>query len=73
MLGTTEDSDLVWLRIGEALSEILLECTAAGLATCPLTHITELPTTRRIASTLIGGYSTAQVVLRVGLAPERAN
>ncbi|NUS94509.1 MAG: hypothetical protein HOQ36_19230 [Nocardia sp.] len=72
VLSTTEDSDRAWLRTGEALSEILLECTAAGLATCTLTHITELPTTRRIASTLIGGNGTAQVVLRVGHAPDRA-
>ncbi|MEV3966006.1 hypothetical protein AB0M34_34940 [Nocardia sp. NPDC050193] len=73
VLATADESDLAWLRTGEALSEILLECTAAGLATCTLTHITELPTTRRIASTLIGGHRTAQVVLRVGLAPHRSD
>ncbi|WP_063034837.1 Acg family FMN-binding oxidoreductase [Nocardia grenadensis] len=73
VLTTAGESGLAWLRTGEALSEILLECTAAGLATCTLTHITELPTTRRIASTLIGGHGTAQVVLRVGLAPHRSD
>ncbi|MGA6205533.1 Acg family FMN-binding oxidoreductase [Nocardia testacea] len=71
VLATEDDSALAWLRTGEALSEILLECTAAGLATCPLTHITELPTTRRIASNAAGGHGTAQVIVRVGLAPDR--
>lgn len=71
VLSTEDDSALAWLRTGEALSEILLECTAAGLATCPLTHITELPTTRRIASNAAGGHGIAQVIVRVGLAPDR--
>ncbi|MFI2228829.1 Acg family FMN-binding oxidoreductase [Nocardia testacea] len=70
ILGTPDDSPLSWLRTGEALSAVLLECTAAGLATCPLTHITELPETRRIASDLTASKSTAQVVLRVGRAPD---
>ncbi|WP_327152173.1 Acg family FMN-binding oxidoreductase [Nocardia sp. NBC_01329] len=71
VLATENDSALAWLRTGEALSEILLECTAAGLATCPLTHITELPSTRRIASNAAGGHGIAQVIVRVGLAPDR--
>ncbi|WP_051046203.1 hypothetical protein [Nocardia asiatica] len=46
VLSTEGDSVTHWLRTGEALSAVLLECTAAGPATCALTHIAELPTTR---------------------------
>lgn len=71
VLGTSGDSVLDWLRAGEALSTVLLECTAAGLATCPMTHITELPTPRRAVMNLTGGRNQAQVVVRVGRAPAR--
>lgn len=71
VLSTPDDSVLHWLRTGEALSTVLLECTAAGLATCPMTHITELPTTRRAVTNLAGSQNLAQVVVRVGLAPDR--
>ncbi|WP_040836142.1 Acg family FMN-binding oxidoreductase [Nocardia brevicatena] len=70
VLSTPDDSVLHWLRTGEALSTVLLECTAAGLATCPMTHITELPTTRRAVMNLAGSQDLAQVVVRVGLAPD---
>nr|MDT0524553.1 hypothetical protein [Streptomyces sp. DSM 41633] len=30
------------LDAGEALSALLLECTLSGLATCPVSHVTEL-------------------------------
>ncbi|WP_432420588.1 hypothetical protein [Nocardia carnea] len=51
---------------------MLLECTAAGLATCPLTHITEVPTSRRAIANLVPGQVQPQVVVRVGTAPTTA-
>ncbi len=72
LLATEQDSVLDWLETGEALSAVLLECTAAGLATCPVTHITELPATRRLIANLAPGQGLPQVVVRVGIAPDRA-
>ena len=63
--GTHEDV----LRSGEALSAVLLEATMAGLATCTLTHLTEVPASRKIVGTLIGQDTTPQVLIRVGQAP----
>jgi hypothetical protein len=42
VLSTGADTSLEVLRCGEALSTVLLECTVAGLATCTLTHLTEI-------------------------------
>jgi len=56
------------LRCGEALSAILLECTMAGLATCTLTHLTEVPTSREIVAALTGRQHP-QALIRVGLVP----
>ncbi|WP_280479659.1 hypothetical protein [Nocardia asiatica] len=62
-----------WLRTGEALSAVLLECTAAGPATCALTHIAELPTTRGLLAGLIPRPGSPQVLIRVGTAPDDAS
>jgi hypothetical protein len=58
------------LRSGEALSAVLLEATVAGLATCTLTHITELSAGRDIVANAIGQSTTPQVLIRVGVAPQ---
>jgi hypothetical protein len=60
------------LNCGEVLSAVLLECTAGGRATCTLTHITELATSRHIIADLIGQDTTPQVLIRVGVAPATA-
>ncbi|MEU1995748.1 hypothetical protein ABZ511_14960 [Nocardia gamkensis] len=70
VLGTEGDSVTQWLRTGEALSAVLLECTAAGLGTCALTHITELPTTRGLLGGLVPRPATPQVLIRIGTAPD---
>ncbi|WP_431965821.1 Acg family FMN-binding oxidoreductase [Nocardia sp. bgisy134] len=57
-----------WLHVGEALSAVLLECTSMGLATCALTHITELPAARESIHGVLTGAGIPQVVLRVGAA-----
>jgi len=57
------------LETGEALSTVLLECTMAGLATCPLTHLTEVQVAREIVETLVGGDAVPQILVRIGHAP----
>ncbi|MFE4457467.1 Acg family FMN-binding oxidoreductase [Nocardia tengchongensis] len=69
VLSAVRDSVAQWLRIGEALSAVLLECTAAGLATCPLTNITELPAGRELLASLIGCPGIPHAVIRIGSAP----
>ncbi|MGX9672822.1 Acg family FMN-binding oxidoreductase [Mycobacterium sp. HM-7] len=56
------------LACGETLSAVLLEATAAGLASCTLTHLTEHSATRDIISTLTG-HPLPQVLVRIGTAP----
>ncbi|MGY2011497.1 Acg family FMN-binding oxidoreductase [Nocardia gipuzkoensis] len=72
LLSTEGDSVTQWLHTGEALSAVLLECTAAGLATCALTHITELPIGRGLLAGLVSRPAAPQVLIRVGTAPDDA-
>jgi hypothetical protein len=58
------------LQCGEMLSAVLLEATMASLATCTLTHITELWPGRNVVASLIGQTTTPQLLIRVGKAPE---
>ncbi|TQC48037.1 hypothetical protein EEB14_17265 [Rhodococcus sp. WS4] len=67
LLATPTDTKLAWLRCGEALSAVLLACTDRGLATCPVTHLTELPTTRALVRALSTGGGQPQVLIRVGV------
>lgn len=69
VLSTDEDSCEDALRCGEALSAVLLECTSAGVATCTLSHLTELWSSRNLIGTLTGRAAMPQVLIRVGLAP----
>jgi hypothetical protein len=69
VLSTFDDTHDNMLRCGEMLSAVLLDATMAGLATCTLTHITELPTGRQVLSTLIAQNSTPQLLVRIGRAP----
>ena len=69
VLSTDEDTRGDALRCGEALSAVLLECTLAGMATCTLTHLTELWSSRNLIATLTGRTAMPQLVIRVGEAP----
>lgn len=69
VLSTDEDTRDDAFRCGEALSAVLLECTLAGLATCTLTHLTELRCSRNLIGTLTGRTAMQQVLVRVGEAP----
>jgi hypothetical protein len=68
VLSVLDDTRRDILTCGEALSATLLEATMAGLATCPLTHLTEVGASRAIVSALTG-RALPQVLIRVGLAP----
>ena len=48
---------------------MLLDCTVAGLATCTLTHLIELPESRDIVRELAGEDREPQVLVRTGIAP----
>lgn len=69
VLSTPADSKSEVLRCGEVLSTALLDCTAAGLATCTLTHLTEISQSRRLISQLTGQPGQPQVLVRVGQTP----
>ncbi|RDI55290.1 Acg family FMN-binding oxidoreductase [Nocardia mexicana] len=71
VLSTDGDTSEDWLRCGEVVSRVLLECTLAGYATCPLTHLTEVPRARAVVSQLTGRKMVPQVLIRVGTAPAR--
>ncbi len=58
---------------GEALSAVLLEATMAGLATCPLSHITEVTASRDIIRDLTGGTDDPQILIRIGQMPAAAD
>ncbi|MGV0837433.1 Acg family FMN-binding oxidoreductase [Mycolicibacterium thermoresistibile] len=66
VLATPEDSMQDALRCGEALSALLLECTLAGLATCPLTHMIEVEPSRDIVRSLLDRPGLPQALVRVG-------
>ena len=70
LLSTThEDARCDVLRCGEALSAVLLECTLAGLATCTLTHMTEVAPSRDVIRQLMGQTGSPQLLIRIGIAP----
>jgi hypothetical protein len=72
VLSTYDDTPHSVLRCGESLSAVLLDATMVGLATCTLTHITELAASREMVAGLIGHNSQdviPQVLIRIGGAP----
>jgi nitroreductase len=70
VLSTYDDSRENTLRCGEALSRVLLECTAAGFATCTLTHMIEVHESREMVRRLTGRRAEPQVLIRLGRAAE---
>ncbi|PTR43811.1 hypothetical protein C8K38_106164 [Rhodococcus sp. OK611] len=66
MLSTDSDSPASWTRCGQALSAVLLEATSRGIATCPLTHLTEVGRSRDMIAALAPGAGLPQVLLRIG-------
>jgi nitroreductase len=69
VLSTPGDTREDALACGQALSAVLLGCTAAGVATCTLSHITEFASSRAVIRDLTGGDALPQVLIRAGDAP----
>jgi nitroreductase len=70
VLGTASDDTLSRLRAGEALSAVLLEATALGLASCPLSQPLEIGSTKRtLRDRVLDGTLSPQLVLRLGWPP----
>lgn len=69
VLSTEGDDRIDALRSGEALSAVLLAATMAGLATCTVTHVTELESSRELIAGLLDHGGRPQVLIRIGLAP----
>lgn len=69
VISAPADTRLDMLRCGETLSALLLDATMAGLGTCTLSHLTEVPASRDIVAALVN-RAHPQVVVRVGLASE---
>jgi nitroreductase len=68
VLSAHDDTRRNILGCGETLSAVLLEATMVGMATCTLTHMTELAASRDIISALTG-RPYPQVLIRIGMAP----
>lgn len=66
ILSTVDESHDSVLRCGETLSAVLLDATTAGLATCTVSHVTEVPTGREVVAALLGSSAFPQVLVRVG-------
>lgn len=69
LLSTEGDHRVDWLKAGRALSPLLLESAARGLATCPLTHLTEQPGSRALVESLAPEGGVPQVLVRIGAPP----
>lgn len=69
VLSTRDDDRVDVLRCGEALSTVLLECTVVGLATCTLTHVTEVSPSRDLIRQITGQDGLPQLLIRVGRTP----
>ena len=72
VLSTYGDSRRDALGCGEVLSDVLLEATLAGLASCTLTHMTELEGSRAVVRALTGADDDPQLLIRIGLVPSIA-
>ena len=69
VLSTYDDDPHNVLCCGEALSAVLLECTVAGMATCTLTHMTEMAASRNMIQQITGSPGQPQLLIRVGRSP----
>ncbi len=64
---TDDDTAEAWLRAGEALSAVLLEAASEGLATEPISDVTEVALTReRLRGGLLSGIGHPQIAVRIG-------
>ncbi len=72
LLGTPGDEGTDWIRCGQAMSAVMLEATVQRLATCPLTHLTEIDASRDLLRSLARDAGVPQLLIRVGTATRPA-
>jgi nitroreductase len=65
IFGTT-DAPVDLLRGGEAMSALLLQATAEGLATAPISEAVEVAWPRRLLSRLLSGVGEPYLIVRLG-------
>lgn len=70
LISTDGDDTESWIAAGEALSALLLEATVHRLATCPLTHVTEVAHSRATVAGLLPGGGCPQALVRIGAASD---
>ncbi|MHA3024139.1 Acg family FMN-binding oxidoreductase [Mycobacterium sp. BMJ-28] len=68
VISASDDTRQGILAAGEALSAVLLDATMAGMSSCTLSHLTEVPISRDIVAALVN-RPFPQVVVRLGIAP----
>ncbi|MDF2977477.1 MAG: nitroreductase [Actinomycetospora sp.] len=66
ILTAVDEHPVSVLRAGEALSAVLLEATAQGLGTTPITQVLEVPETRDHLRQVVGAHRPPVVALRLG-------
>ncbi|MGW0040656.1 Acg family FMN-binding oxidoreductase [Rhodococcus sp. NPDC003348] len=66
VLSTRGDGPTDWVRCGQALSVVSLEATVQRLATCPLTHLTDIDRSRDVIHALAPEAGFPQLLIRVG-------
>lgn len=70
VLSTELDSEIEWLRTGQALSAVTLTAAVRGLASCPLSQVAEVRIVRDLVRRVaLAGSGEPQLVLRVGWPP----
>jgi hypothetical protein len=67
ILYTDGDGPADWLAAGEALSALLLEAAANGLATSPMSDLIEVTRCRLLLRDLLSGLGYPQLVVRIGV------
>ncbi len=66
VLSTPGDDLRDHVDCGRALSSFLIDATRRGLATCIVSHVTEVPAGRTMVGELVGGSGYPQILIRVG-------
>jgi nitroreductase len=72
VIGTDRDDPDQWLAAGQAMSHVLLDATAAGMATSFLSQAIEVPQLRPRLAALLRRPGHPQVLLRIGQPRGRA-
>ena len=73
VLCAADEEPVSVLRAGEALSAVLLEATARGVSTTPITQVLEVDTTRELVRhAVVGSHRRPMVIVRLGTPETRS-